>query len=437
MASTSWSHSASVRPPTSSRRQRPCASGSIRSTAVLRRTSIAAWSSQRAHQADRLDPAAAGVEPRRVGERATGALARLVDRQRLHVVGRQALRRAAGRASTRDREPCSTRSRPSSRPRTPLLRDQRRDGGVRTQRGGAKPARVRRVGGVQHAVQQPGPAGLSRPVRRPAGPRRRCMRTPWAASARAAAAPASPAPTIATSRVAPPKRRPGGCGARCAGAWRAQQHVALGVEARGALHLEARAPPAPRAPRARCSRWRPWHRRPPGGRALQHARLPHRRVLGRREAVEVERIDLRHPLRQPGREVAERQQQVNAAGREVAPMQVGRQRRPGIDQLARQRRLGAVRVRAPHVAGPQRVLVDRQEPQVPATLADRLATRPRWRESCGRGRSRSPGSRSARDRPSAAAARCRRERRGAPVRTRRRAGGRRRRSPLRAAPTRR
>jgi len=77
------------------------------------------------------------------------------------------------------------------------------------------------------------------------------------------------------------------------------QHLALGVEARAAPHLET----GGGEPVAHDARAAPGGRGRVDGRqalqALQHARLPHRRVLGRRKAIEVERVDLGHPLRQP------------------------------------------------------------------------------------------------------------------------------------------
>src|SRR6185436_11217855 len=83
----------------------------------------------------------------------------------------------------------------------------------------------------------------------------------------------------------------------------------------------------------------------------------------RREAVEVERIGDQHQLGQPRGDIAQRQQQLHAAFLEAKTVQVGRQRRPGVDQRGGeggQRRVG---VRGGEVVPTQRVLLDRNEYQ--------------------------------------------------------------------------
>ena len=182
-------------------------------------------------------------------------------------------------------------------------------------------ARVPAVAGGGRRRGRGRPHCPSLPRRRPRRARSTSDRMPRSASARASAQPASPAPTMTTgagaAAVAPrvdrvvsarpgPRdcrldaRAPGRRPRREARREAATRDVALAAAAGRVLDREAGAAQAVahgarRAPRrdrrVRCGQ--PRHR-------LEQARVPHRRVARRREAVEEEGVDVGDQLRQPG-----------------------------------------------------------------------------------------------------------------------------------------
>src|SRR5436190_1880036 len=146
-------------------------------------------------------------------------------------------------------------------------------------------------------------------------------RTPWR---KTAARTAAPAPWRRARHEA--RREP------------AARDVALAAAARRVLDREAGAAQAvangaggaPRRDR-RLGRGQPRHR-------LEEARVPHRRIARRREAVEEEGIDVGDQLRQPVVDGTEREQQFDAAALDDDAVQVAGERGPLARQLGRQRR---------------------------------------------------------------------------------------------------
>ncbi len=101
---------------------------------------------------------------------------------------------------------------------------------------------------------------------------------------------------------------------------------------------------------------------------LEQARLPHLRILRRREAVEEEGIDGGLDLRQPCANLAEREQQLDAAAFEAQAMQVAGQRRPRRQELGGERCQRRIALQRRHVGAQQRPRFDRDEVQALAAL---------------------------------------------------------------------
>jgi hypothetical protein len=148
----------------------------------------------------------------------------------------------------------------------------------------------------------------------------------------------------------------------------AARDVAFASAARRALDRKASAAQAvANGPRRAPGRHRCIGRRQPRHRLVQ-PRIPHRRIARGCEAVEKERVDASDELRQPGGDVAECEQQLDAAGFEGDPVQVPRQRRPLPGELLgewQQERIARIR----REVGPRRRRAfDRDEVELAAAL---------------------------------------------------------------------
>ena len=314
-----------------------------------------------AGEAARIDPARRPGSARRATTAATPARRLAASPiERLDVVGGQPLRIDESPASRRGRGRSRCGATRATLPRTPCRSDRRAHGSAGGEGSGAMEARVPAVAAMDDAVEEAG--GVARAFAR--RPRRRARATsdrmPRSASARASAQPARPAPTMTTGacvrssrlrrsrrlvRPAPPTSR--GDRGRPA-PWRgsrrearreaAARDVALAAAAGRDLDREAGAAQAvANGARGAPGRDRRFRRGQPRHR-LEQARVPHRRVARRREAVEEEGVDVGDQLRQPGVDGAEREQQLDAAVVDGDAVQVAGERRPLARELGRQRR---------------------------------------------------------------------------------------------------
>ncbi len=147
-----------------------------------------------------------------------------------------------------------------------------------------------------------------------------------------------------------------------------QRDVALGARAAGRFDGEADAA-QPVAHDAR--------RAPGGRRGARHGQSrqrgkqtlrPHRRILRRRKAIEKKGIDLRDEFAcEPGC-IAQTEQQLHAVALEGQTVQIGCERRPGGDELLRQRGQGTGSERARKIVARRRMHLQRDEVQPLAAL---------------------------------------------------------------------